>query len=90
MRSRYTAFVLGFEDYLLASWHPRTRPLDFAGSPRRWLGLKVLPHEAGTADSAIVEFIARYKAGGRANELHETSRFVREGGRWLYVDGNAG
>ncbi len=91
MRSRYTAFVLGFEDYLLASWHPRTRrhELDLAGSPRRWLGLKVLRHEAGTPDSAIVEFIARYKAGGRVNELHETSRFVREGGRWLYVDGNA-
>ena len=93
MRSRHTAFVPGFEDYLLASWHPRTRPqeLDLAGSPRRWLGLKVLRHEAGTADCcAIIEFIARYKAGGRANELHETSRFVREGGRWLYVDGNAG
>jgi SEC-C motif-containing protein len=56
----------------------------------RWLRLKVLRREAGTADSAIVEFIARYKAGGRANELHEPSRFLREGGRWLYVDGNAG
>jgi len=60
------------------------------GSLRGWLGLKVLLNEAGRADSAIVEFVARYKAGGRANELHETSRFVREGGRWLYVDGNAG
>jgi len=77
---------------LRTTWHPRTRSheLNLAQSPSRWLGLKVLRHDAGTADSAIVEFIARYKAGGRANELHETSRFVREGGRWLYVDGNAG
>lgn len=66
------------------------RRLPAAGGPRRWLGLKALRHEVGTADSAIVEAIARYKAGGRANELRETSRFVREGGRWLYVDGNAG
>jgi SEC-C motif-containing protein len=67
MRSRYTAFVLGFEDYLLATWHPRTRSheLNLAQSPSRWLGLQVLRHDAGTADSAIVEFIARYEAGPR-------------------------
>ncbi|MGO9807489.1 MAG: YchJ family protein [Rhodomicrobium sp.] len=91
MRSRYAAFVLKIEEYLLASWHSSTRPLvlDLASSPRRWLGLKVLRHEAETPDTAIVEFIARYKASGRGRELHETSRFVREHGRWLYVDGGA-
>ncbi len=89
MRSRYSAFVLKLEDYLLATWHPRTRPrlLDLGSAPRRWLGLKVLRHETGTG-GAIVEFIARYKAGGCVHELHETSRFVREEGRWLYVDGD--
>ena len=89
MRSRYTAFFFALEGYLLASWHPRTRPrkIDLALSPGRWRGLKVLKHEAITADAAIVEFIAHYKAGGRVNELHETSRFVREDGRWFYVDG---
>ncbi len=88
MRSRYTAYVLKLEDYLLATWHPGTRPkeLDLASAPRRWVGLKVLRHEAGAADAALVEFFARYKAGGRAHELHETSRFVREDGRWLYVE----
>jgi SEC-C motif domain protein len=90
MRSRYSAFVLKLEPYLLATWHPRTRPqdLELSQSPRRWLGLKVLRHEEGTDGTAIVEFIARYKAGGRVQELREASRFVREDGRWLYVDGD--
>ncbi|MHB0828541.1 MAG: YchJ family protein [Schaalia turicensis] len=26
MRSRYSAFVLGNENHLFRSWHPRTRP----------------------------------------------------------------
>jgi SEC-C motif-containing protein len=37
--------------------------------------------------SAEVEFVARYRVGGRAHRLHETSRFVHEDGRWYYVDG---
>ncbi len=88
MRSRYTAYVLELEDYLLATWHPRTRPeaLDLATAPGRWAGLKVLRHE-GAADAAIVEFIARYKEGGRVHEMREVSRFVREGGWWFYLDG---
>ncbi len=36
---------------------------------------------------ATVEFVARYKLNGRAFKLHETSRFERVDGRWLYVDG---
>jgi len=90
MRSRYTAYVLNIEDYLLATWHPRTRPpsLSLAESRRRWLGLKVLRRDALAADAAIVEFIARYKASGRVHEMREVSRFVREKGRWLYVDGD--
>jgi SEC-C motif-containing protein len=89
MRSRYAAYVLQLEDYLLATWHPGTRPAELSPGAlkRRWLGLKVLRHEAPLPDSAIVEFIASYKASGRAHEVRETSRFVREDGRWLYVDG---
>ena len=88
MRSRYAAYVLKLEDYLLSTWHPGTRPAELAvaASTRRWLGLKVLRHEVLAADEAIVEFIARYKASGRAHEMREASRFVREGGRWFYVD----
>ncbi len=90
MRSRYSAFALKLEPYLLATWHPRTRPaeLELSQSPRRWLGLKVLRHEQGADGTAVVEFIARHKAGGRVQELREASRFVQEDGRWLYVDGD--
>ncbi|MCU0841192.1 MAG: hypothetical protein MUC79_05660 [Thiobacillaceae bacterium] len=91
MRSRYAAYVLGLEGYLLDTWHATTRPasLDLDAEPRpKWLGLKVLRHAPGDADHATVAFVARYKLGGRAHRLEETSRFVREAGRWFYLDGD--
>jgi len=90
MRSRYSAFVLGLEDYLRATWHPATRPaaLDLHVPPRpQWLGLTVASHAPVDATHATVEFAARYKLNGRAHRLHEVSRFERVDGRWLYVDG---
>lgn len=90
MRSRYTAYTRLDEDYLLATWHPSTRPpaLGFADEPpAKWLGLEVKRHEQQDADHAIVEFVARYKVNGRACRLHEVSRFQREAGRWFYIDG---
>ena len=90
MRSRYSACVLGLHGYLLATWHASTRPPALAPDPAglKWLGLQVRRHEQQGSDRAIVEFVARSKLGGRAQRLHETSRFVREGGRWFYVDGD--
>ena len=91
MRSRYTAFTQSNEAYLLASWHRSTRPttLDLAGGEPapKWIGLQVRQHIQTGEDTAIVEFVARYRGGGRAHRLHETSRFVREEHRWYYVDG---
>lgn len=91
MRSRYSAYVLGLRDYLLASWHPNTRlgMLALDDTPGlRWLGLKVKRHVDGGDDTAVVEFVARYKVGGApAERLHEVSRFVRIDGRWVYVEG---
>lgn len=93
MRSRYVAYTLGREDYLLATWHPSTRPatLDMVDKiETKWLGLEVKRHEYNLQepDRAEVEFVARYKVGGRAHRLHEVSRFVREGEQWFYVDGD--
>lgn len=90
MRSRYSAYVLALEPYLLATWHGSTRPqaLDLAQEEQpRWLGLEIKRHETSGPESAIVEFVARYKISGRAHRLHEVSRFVREDGRWTYVGG---
>ena len=94
MRSRYTAYVLGVEAYLRATWAPETCPADLDVDPAaegapRWLGLAIKRHEQCDDNHAIVEFVARYKTGGRAFRLRETSRFTRGGdGRWRYVDGD--
>jgi len=91
MRSRYTAYVLGNVDYLAASWHPSTRPQPLElGSDIEWLGLEVLSYKAGLANDSkgSVEFIARYQQQGRMGQAHENSRFVREQGVWLYLDGD--
>jgi SEC-C motif-containing protein len=106
MRSRYTAYVMGDEAYLRATWHPSTRPPEpiiDKNEKIQWLGLEIksalrlrqrkadLPE---LIDQDTVEFLARFRVKGRANRLHEISRFVREaeaaGGvpRWFYVDGS--
>lgn len=91
MRSRYTAYALQREDYLLATWHASTRPRELGLAeevPTKWIGLDIKRHEPQDAAHAMVEFVARYKINGRAHRMHETSRFVREDGRWYYVDGD--
>ena len=86
MRSRYSAYALGLIDYLLATWHASTSPGELELSPVKWLGLEVL-HAAASTDAGVVEFVARYKVDGRASRMHEVSRFVMEGQRWFYIDG---
>lgn len=90
MRSRYCAYVRDLLDYLLATWHPSTRPTTMEPNPPglRWLGLQVKSHQVQDPDHATVAFVARSKQGGRAHRLQETSRFVRDGERWYYVDGD--
>lgn len=93
MRSRYSAYALNNEPYVLYTWHASTRPasLNLAEQPApKWIGLKVLRHEQQDDSHAIVEFVARYKVNGRAYKMQETSRFVKEDGRWFYVDGDTG
>ncbi len=92
MRSRYSAYALQLTSYLLDTWHPSTRPTEtLVLEPGvRWLGLEVRSHTVQDADHAEVHFVARSKLGGRAHRLVEHSRFVREGGRWFYLDGRVG
>ncbi len=90
MRSRYSAFVLKNESYLLSTWHPSTRPQEplFNEDPTQWMGLTVKHfNQASDQLSATVEFVAIYKINGKAHRLHEISDFVYEDKLWLYVDG---
>ena len=90
MRSRYSAFAVGDPAYLLATWHPTTRPRQLELDPQvRWTGLEVLATSAGglLAAEGTVEFRAHWVAGGQRGAQHENSRFAREDGAWRYLDG---
>jgi SEC-C motif domain protein len=91
MRSRYSAYAIGHLDYVFRTWHPRTRPVDVSPLPGvTWVSLDVLRADAGTVsdDSGTVEFRARFRSAEGERVLHETSRFERRAGRWVYVDGD--
>src|SRR5215218_11320236 len=90
MRSRYSAFARGETCYLLETWHPTTRPRTLDLDPAvRWTGLDVLSTSGGgpLTSAGTVEFRAHYVTGGTAGVQHERSRFVRDDGRWRYLDG---
>ena len=93
MRSRYSAYVLGLRDYVIATWHTSTRPaqMERFDSGVKWLGLTVKRAWNDSPDVGFVEFVARSKApgGGPADRLEELSRFLREEGVWFYVAAEA-
>lgn len=82
MRSRYSAYVLGYWNYLHSSWHPDTRPSSVSPTSTHWLNLTIV-----RANHDSVEFIATFKEGAKVMALHETSRFQKVAGRWRYLDG---
>jgi SEC-C motif-containing protein len=88
MRSRYTAYTLQREDYLLATWHTSTRPTTLnlsSDNATNWVRLEVKKHKQNDIHHAIVEFVAYYKINGRMHKLHEISQFVRVDSRWFYL-----
>lgn len=91
MRSRFSAFAVRDEAYLLRSWDPGTRPADVDFDPgTRWERLEILGATGGGPfhSEGTVEFRAHYRAGGAAGALHENSRFRRADGDWVYLDGD--
>lgn len=93
MRSRYTAYVMGNEGYLLNSWHASSRPASIEFDPQqRWLGLKLTHAQdsGGPGREAVVEFVARFKIAGRAYRLHEISHFEHGSEGWVYTGGTRG
>ncbi|MEV0392250.1 YchJ family protein [Polymorphospora rubra] len=90
MRSRFSAFAVGDTAYLLRTWHPTTRPARLTLDPgQRWTRLEILATDRGGLFDTTggVEFRAHYRESGRPGALHEHSRFVREDGQWVYLDG---
>ncbi|MEU7589669.1 YchJ family protein [Micromonospora sp. NPDC049230] len=91
MRSRFSAFALGDTGYLLRSWHSSTRPQVLDLSPgQRWTRLEIVDAERGGLldTTGTVTFHAHYRDAGRPGTMTERSRFVREDGRWVYLDGD--
>jgi SEC-C motif-containing protein len=87
MRSRFAAFALDDDAYVLSSWHPHTRPAAIEPDPHlRWVGLQVLESLGGGLFDAegVVEFRAHFTDGGKPGEMRERSRFIRHDGRWVY------
>jgi len=92
MRSRYTAYTMKNDGYLLDTWHASTRPASLAEEnklPVKWVELKVINSSDPVEDDAdgTVEFSARYKVNGKAEIMHEVSEFIKETGRWYYLKG---
>lgn len=93
MRSRFSAFAKQDAGYLLRSWHSSTRPaqLTFDDGDPQWVRLEIVGSTEGGPfhSTGTVEFRAHFRAGGRPGAMHENSRFVREDGAWVYLDGEA-
>jgi len=88
MRSRYTAYTLKNEIYLLNSWHPSTRPknLNLYNDKTCWKGLKII-----SATKNQVSFVAYFINEDDPSEktlfaLYEESAFIKEQ-NWLYSHG---
>lgn len=102
MRSRYSAFVVGDADYLLATWAEETRPGSLELDPGiEWRRLRILgtsispssaeapaPSGADAPSTGTVDFVAHFRdASGARDFQKENSRFVERCGRWFYLDG---
>lgn len=89
MRSRFSAFAVGDAAYLLRSWHSSTRPPELElDDEMRWYRLDINGSTRGGMldNEGTVDFTAFYRdADGRGSQ-QENSNFVRENGRWVYLD----
>ena len=94
MRSRYSAYVLGQIDYLIATTLPaqqaqldRQSISDWSLSST-WLGLEVESNEVlgGQPEHAFVTFNVRWHDNTGEHSHRERSAFVQVGGEWYFID----
>ena len=93
MRSRYSAYVLGFAKYIMKTTH--TSNVDYKEDIQTWEedikdfiqspqfeGLTILDHYDN-----IVVFKAHMKQRGLDVSFIEKSEFIQENGKWYYLKG---
>ena len=96
LRSRYSAYYTKNVDYLLKTQHPKHRKFNSrqevakTANSTTWAGLTIVDRKKGQVKdtTGIVEFIALYRIGDGLSQLHERSRFQKEGRQWYYLDGD--
>jgi SEC-C motif-containing protein len=90
MRSRFTAFAMQNQAYILETWDLTKRPsrVDFQDAIK-WERLEVIEKKKGGDKDVkgIVEFKAYYLLDSDKYVVNEISRFRKEQGRWYYLDG---
>lgn len=93
MRSRYSAFALGETGYLAATAREPGTEEEIRRScdALAFLRLEVGETTGGGTedDTGTVAFTVWFREGGKLGALRERSRFEREQGRWIYLDGDA-
>lgn len=91
MRSRFTAYAMQNEAYLLETWDAKKRPeaINFAKEEAEWTRLEIVSIKKGEEKDkkGIVEFKAYYSIDDEGYVMNEISRFKKEEGKWLYLDG---
>lgn len=90
MRSRYSAYTLHHADYLLATWHPSTRPASLDFDPQtQWMRLELAESSQGEPGdtTGTVFFTAHFISGKQLCTMSEKSQFRQENGKWFYIDG---
>ncbi|MBB1487651.1 YchJ family protein [Oceanospirillum sediminis] len=92
MRSRYTAYVAADLNYLQETTQEAMRSkYDFVALKKwaeesEWLGLTV-HSSTEDGDTARVQFTARYRDNDTIIRHSEDSQFIRQDGRWFFVQG---
>ena len=89
MRSRYAAFALGDPGYLVATWHSSTRPATLTlDTDQRFYRLDINGASGGglLESTGTVDFVAHSVTAGVVEQQHENSRFLKESGRWFYLE----
>ena len=91
MRSRFTAYAMHNEVYLLDTWDLSTRPatVDFSKDTGEWTHLEIISTKKGSEKDSkgIVEFKAYFAIDGEQRVMNEISRFVNKQDHWFYQDG---